>query len=141
MPDPPATRSKGPPSLASQANQPPIRSPQLQPVADPDLIRQVGRDFTIVKTLDEQFDPAVFRRRGYGAAALGLVAVLGGEPDIDMLASSVTLPARHLQEKLFVRGVSGLVSTTSPIRQASLRGMSAISVAPVALLAPRVSGL
>src|SRR5215217_450674 len=43
------------------------------------------------------------------------------------------------RNRLFVRGVSGLVSTTSPMRQASLRGASAISVSPVALLAPRVA--
>src|SRR5918993_3993768 len=44
---------------------------------------------------------------------------------------------------LFVRGVSGRVSTTSATRQASLRGASAgtaaTSVSPVALLAPGVA--
>src|SRR5215203_3525678 len=43
------------------------------------------------------------------------------------------------RNRLFVRGVSGLVWTTSPTRQASLRGTLAISVSPVALLAPRVA--
>src|ERR671917_1906304 len=44
---------------------------------------------------------------------------------------------------LFVRGASGRVSTTSAIRQASLRGApagtAATSVSPVALLAPGIA--
>src|SRR3712207_8106624 len=43
------------------------------------------------------------------------------------------------RNRLFVRGVSGLVSTTSPIRQASLRWALVISVSPVTLLAPRIA--
>src|SRR5918993_1004855 len=43
------------------------------------------------------------------------------------------------RNRLFVRGVSGLVSTTSAIRQASLRGAPATLITPVALLAPRVA--
>src|SRR3712207_5302730 len=39
---------------------------------------------------------------------------------------------------LFVLGVSGTTSTTSPRRQSSLRGRPATLVAPVALLAPGV---
>src|SRR5215218_8457152 len=77
----------------------PDRTPQLQPVAGPDLIRQVGRDLAILQTLDEELDPAVFRCRGYGVTALRLVTVLGGEPDIYMLARPVPLPARNVQEQ------------------------------------------
>jgi hypothetical protein len=42
------------PALSSLPGEPaPDRTSQLQPVADPDLIRKVGRDLAIGQTLDE----------------------------------------------------------------------------------------
>src|SRR5215218_4025762 len=70
MPDPPATRSNGPPSLASQVNQP----------------------------LDHECEPPILGCGGYGVAALSLVAVFRREPDVHVLARFVPLPAGHIQD-------------------------------------------
>src|SRR5215212_695013 len=51
-------------------------------------------------------------------------------------------PGTTSRKRLLVRGVAGRVSMTSPMRQTSIPGrrwISAISVSPVALLAPRVA--
>ena len=40
-------------------------------------------------------EPPVLRCRPFGVAALGLVAIGGGEPYVDVLAGLVPFPARH----------------------------------------------
>jgi hypothetical protein len=70
---------------------------QLELVALAELAGQVGRDLAVVEALDGQLDPRPGGGRGDRVGPLGLVAVLGGEADVDVLAGQVPVPVGHLQ--------------------------------------------
>ena len=55
-PEPPATSSSGPPSLASPDEVAADRAAQLELVAGPQLVGQVRRDLAVVDPLDRQLD-------------------------------------------------------------------------------------
>ena len=65
------------------------RPAQLELVAGAQLVDQVGRDLAVVQPLDRQRERAVLGRGRDRVAALRLVAVLGGQPDVDVLAGAV----------------------------------------------------
>jgi hypothetical protein len=68
------------------------RAAHLELVPHLQLSDEVRRHFPVVETLDGQRDPTLFRRRGYRVAALSLISIFGGEPDVDMLAGEVSRP-------------------------------------------------
>jgi hypothetical protein len=74
-------------------------SPQLEPVADLGGVDEIGRDLAVVETVDRDLEAAGGRRRGDRVRAHGRVAVLGGEPDVDVLAGDVVRPALDLDRK------------------------------------------
>ncbi len=69
------------------------RTAQLDPVAGPELVGEVRRHLAVVEPLDRELDASAVGRRGDRVAALGLVAVLGRQPDVDVLAGAVPGPA------------------------------------------------
>ena len=72
---------------------------QLQRVAGGQYLGQVRGDLAVIQPLDGQLEPGRAGGRGDGVAALGGVAVLGGEPDVDVLAGQVAGPAGHVQDQ------------------------------------------
>ena len=74
-------------------------SAQLQPVADHELVDQVGRHLAVRDALDGEAHAAAVRGRGDRVAALRLVAVLRGQPDIDVLAGQMTWPLGHIEHE------------------------------------------
>ena len=70
------------------------------PIArDDDLVHE-GRHLAALDELDREVDLArAFGRRGDRVAALGPVAVVGGEPYVDVLAGAVTRPVRHVEDQ------------------------------------------
>src|SRR5438093_159451 len=63
------------------------------------LVGQVWRDLTVVDALDREREMRVFRRRGDRVRALGLIAVLGGQANIDVLARDVARPIRYFEDQ------------------------------------------
>jgi hypothetical protein len=57
-----------------------------------EYIDQVGGDLSLLEPLNREDEMLVLRRRSDGVAALRLITILGGEPDIDVLAGEVTRP-------------------------------------------------
>ncbi len=57
------------------------------------------RDLTVGNTLDGDLHAVAVRGGGEGVAALGTVAVGGGEPDVDVLAREVSRPAGEVEDE------------------------------------------
>ncbi len=74
------------------------RAAQLDGVARPQLVGQVRRDLAVVEALDRQRERGSLGRRGDRVRALGDVAVLGGQPDVDVLPRAVPGPAGHVED-------------------------------------------
>src|SRR5215471_1455781 len=72
-------RSDGPGEVAAD------RPAQLEPVARPGLVDEPGRHLPALEPLDREREPQRLGRGGDRVAPLGLVAVIRGEPDIDVL--------------------------------------------------------
>jgi hypothetical protein len=70
---------------------------QFDLVARPKLVGQVRGDLAVVEALDGEIDAGAVGRRCDRVAALRLVAVLGGEADVDVLARPVSGPAGHVE--------------------------------------------
>jgi hypothetical protein len=70
---------------------------QLELVARAQLVGEVGRDLAVVDALDGQRQRRVLRRGGDRVGALRLIAVLGGQAHVDVLARHVPRPAGHLE--------------------------------------------
>ena len=67
---------------------------QLEPVARLGLIDEPGQHLSVLEPLDREREP---QRVGWGGdrvAPLRLIAVIGGEPDIDVLSRKMAGPAR-----------------------------------------------
>jgi hypothetical protein len=75
------------------------RAAQLEAVARAQLLDQVGRHLAVVDQLDGQLERAALRRRRDRVRALRLVAVLRGQPDVDVLARAVPGPLRHVEHE------------------------------------------
>ena len=69
------------------------RAAQLELVAGPQLVDEIRRDLAVVEALDGEHERSLLGRRRDRVAALRLVAVLGGQPDVDVLAGPVAGPA------------------------------------------------
>ena len=133
MPEPPATSSSGPPSRRLPDEVAADRARAARSGRRRELVGEVGRDLAVVEPLDGELEAAVLGRRGDRVAALRLVAVLGGQPDVDVLAGAVAGPVGRRRSRASSRcGVSATTSTTSASCQER-------SVAPVPLLPPWVS--
>ena len=83
------------------------RAAQLDLVARPQLVGQVRRDLAVVEALDGELDAGAVGRRGDRVAALRLVAVLGGQPDVDVLPGAVTGPVGHVEDERLGAGRLG----------------------------------
>src|SRR4029077_16008830 len=68
------------------------------------LAMQIRRDLAVVDAHDGKSDQLVFRGRGDRVAALRLIAVLGGQANIDVLSGQVSSPAGHIHQKGFYPG-------------------------------------
>ena len=97
------------------------RAAQLELVAGAQHLDQVRRDLAVLEALDGQHEPLVLRGGGDRVAALRLVAVLGGQAHVDVLAGAVR-PGQsgRSSTRLVARAVSGTSSTT----RAELPGQS-----------------
>src|SRR5438034_8356788 len=73
------------------------QAPQLESVAWSQLVDEVGRDFAVVEPLDRQHQVVILWRRGDRVAALCLVAVLGGEAHVDVLAGAMPGPTLQFE--------------------------------------------
>ena len=75
----------------------PDRPAQLELIAGLEHVREVRGDLAVVEPLDREREEVVLRRGGDGVAALGLVAVLGGEADVHVLAGAVAGPPGQVE--------------------------------------------
>jgi hypothetical protein len=73
------------------------RPAQLDPVAGPQHIRQIGRDLAVVEPFHRQLDARAVGSGPDRVAPLGLVPVLGGQSDVDVLAGPVAGPSRDVE--------------------------------------------
>jgi hypothetical protein len=85
--------SRGPDEVA------PDRTAQRQDVVAPYLVVEVRRHLTSVEALHRQVQLGNLGWGGEGVAALGHVAVLGGEADDHVLAGQVSGPAGHVEDQ------------------------------------------
>jgi hypothetical protein len=75
------------------------RPAQLELVAGAELFDEVRRDLAVVDELDGELDRVELRRRGDRVRALGLVAVLGGQAHVGVLAGAVPGPVGHVEHE------------------------------------------
>src|SRR5829696_9487713 len=73
------------------------RPAQLDLVALAELVGQVRGDLAVLEALDGQPDERVAGRRRDRVAALRLVAVLGGQADVDVLPGAMPGPAGDVE--------------------------------------------
>ena len=96
-PAPPATRHSGPPRSRLPDEVPADRPTQLDLVADDQDISEVRRHLAVVEPLDRDRHARPVGGRRDRVAALGRVAVLGGETDVDVLSRQVAGPIRDVE--------------------------------------------
>ena len=63
------------------------------------LLDEVRRHLAVVDALDGQLERVALGRRGDRVRALRLVAVLGGQPHVDVLAGAVPRPPGHVEHE------------------------------------------
>src|SRR4051794_508428 len=68
------------------------RAPQLELVSGPEHLRQVRRDLAVVEPFNRESEVLVLRAGCDRVASLRLVAVLGSEPHVYVLACKLTWP-------------------------------------------------
>jgi hypothetical protein len=85
--------------LAAPDEVPADRAAQLQLITGTELVGQIRRDLAVLESFDRQRERCVLRGRGDRVRALCLVAVLGGETDVDVLAGDVSRPAGHVEDQ------------------------------------------
>ena len=86
-----ATQARLPDEVAAD------RAAQLDLIARTQLVGQVRRDLAVVEALDRQLHPVAIGGCRDGVTALRLIAVLRRQPDVDVLAGQVSLPARAVK--------------------------------------------
>jgi hypothetical protein len=82
-----------------------VRAAQLEVVPGLEDVCQVRRHLAVVETLDGEDELAVLRRGRDRVAALCLVAVLGREAHVHVLAGQVALPAVGVEHDALRPGV------------------------------------
>ena len=87
----------GPPSPTCQTNQPPNGPSDLEVVAGPELLGEVGRDLPVGQPVHDELDVRGLGRRGDGVAALSGVPVGRGEAYVQMLAGSMSGPGGRVE--------------------------------------------
>src|SRR5215204_3069167 len=92
------------------------RPPQLQFISRHQHLGEVGRHRAIVQPVHRKHEPLVLRGGGYGVASLGLVAIGGGQPHVDMLAGLVPLPVGNVEHQTL--GSRGLGHHLNHVREA-----------------------
>jgi hypothetical protein len=97
-PDPPATQERTA-VLAAPGEVTADRAAQLQLITGTELVGQIRGDLAVRESFDRQRERCVLRRRGDRVGALCLVAVLGGEADVDVLAGDLSRPAGHVEDQ------------------------------------------
>jgi hypothetical protein len=75
------------------------RSADLELVAGDRLVDEIGRDLAVLEALDRQLDCVVLRRRGDRVRARRLIAVLGGQAHVDVVAGAVAGPLGHVEDE------------------------------------------
>src|SRR6266508_660014 len=75
------------------------RAAQLQLVSDDEFFCEVRGDLAVVEALDRDGQALVFRSGGDRVAPLCLVAVLGGQAHVDVLAGPMAGPVRDFQNE------------------------------------------
>ena len=85
--------------LAAPDEVPADRAAQLQLITGTELVGQIRRDLAVLESFDRQRERCVLRRRGDRVRALCLVAVLGGQAHVDVLAGDVSGPAGHVEDQ------------------------------------------
>jgi hypothetical protein len=73
------------------------RAAQLELVAGLKLVDEIGRHLAVVEPLHRQRQTLVLGRGRDGVRALRLIAVLGGQPDVDVLPGDVPRPLGHVE--------------------------------------------
>ena len=132
IPDPPATRSSGPPSAGAHTKYPPIGPAKFQLVTGMQLTGEIRRDLAVVEPLDGERDALIGgRSRRDRVAALRLVSVVSGQAHIHMLACLMSRPFRNSEHAGFAHVGSH--------RRGRRPRRCARSVAAVALFLPRVA--
>jgi hypothetical protein len=74
------------------------RAAHLELVARAQLVDEVRRDLSVGQALDGELEVLVVRRRGDRVAPLGLVAVLGGQAHVGVLARAMARPVRAAED-------------------------------------------
>src|SRR5579864_7403169 len=75
------------------------RTAELDPVSHTYLTDQIRRHLPFVQPLDRDREPGVVRRGGDRVATLRLVTILGGQADVEVLASVMSGPLRHFEDQ------------------------------------------
>ena len=70
---------------------------ELELITEPQLTHQVGGHLALGQQFHRDRYAGIFGHRGDGVAAFGLVSVLGGQADVDVLPRAVAGPVRHVQ--------------------------------------------
>src|SRR6185312_931310 len=70
---------------------------QLEPVSHVCLLRQIRGDLAVVDPLDGQLDARAAGGRRDRIAPLSLIAVVGGQTDVNVLASPMTGPVLNVE--------------------------------------------
>ena len=75
------------------------RAAQLEAVTRPQLVDEEGRDLPVLQSLDGQDEAFPVGRGCQRVAPLGLVAVLGRQADVDVLAGAMAGPAGDVEDQ------------------------------------------
>ena len=117
------------------------RAAQLDLVAVRSVLAQVAGHLAVGQHLDRQLDALVVGRCRDRVAALGLVAVLGGQADVDVLAGAMAGPVGDVDDEGVGASASPGGARPAGPRATGSRGTAAMSVPRVPLLAPGVAAL
>jgi hypothetical protein len=98
MPDPPGHEHQRPALGGLPDEVAADRAAQLDLLARPELVGQVGGDLAVVEPLDGEPDASTVKRGGDRVASLGLITVLRRQPNINVLSSPVARPTGDVED-------------------------------------------
>ena len=137
-PEPPRDEQRPARPRRPTSEVPADRPAHLEHVARLDDLDEVRRHLPVGHELDGDVDRVGLGRRGDRVRALRLVAVLGGQPHVDVLAGAVARPPGHVEPQR-ARLRASRRRRSRDRRDAPRDAGRARSVAPVPLLPPRVA--